>query len=193
MMAQEVEFDGARLRALALYVCHRCSRFQRFGTMKLSTVLWYADFEHYRRFGRAITGATYVRKPEGPVARELAVTLHDLVAGHLLEPVTAAHGDVEPRYRAPREPDLARFDGNAIAIVDRAIARFGSSAPKANAGVHEFLGWNLVENDEPIPYETALLGWRNPKKPRAASRIKSAGWHDTSSWPRIPLAAPLDI
>lgn len=77
-MAQEVEFDAARMRALTLYVCRRCSRFQRFGTTKLNTILWYADFEHYRRFGRAITGATYVRQPDGPVARELSATLHDM-------------------------------------------------------------------------------------------------------------------
>jgi hypothetical protein len=42
------------------------------GHVKLNTILWYADLEHYRRVGRSLTGLTeYTRTPQGPYAADI--------------------------------------------------------------------------------------------------------------------------
>jgi len=55
---------------------------ERDGTLddvKLNKVLWYADAMVYMSRGQSITGATYIRKPRGPVAKYNTKAINDLL------------------------------------------------------------------------------------------------------------------
>ncbi len=60
------EFDAAKFRELFLYIAESCAEDPRFGAVKLNKILYYADFEAYRRLGEPITGDTYRKLSEGP-------------------------------------------------------------------------------------------------------------------------------
>jgi hypothetical protein len=60
-----------RIAVPAHYVIARAAPGQ-LGHVKLNTILWYADLEHYRRAGRPLTGLTeYTRTPQGPYSADI--------------------------------------------------------------------------------------------------------------------------
>ena len=84
--------DLVRIAVAAHYVVARAEPSQ-LGHVKLNTILWYADLEHYRRSGRSLTGLTeYTRTPQGPYAADIPRAVGTLVrAGKVREqPITTA-------------------------------------------------------------------------------------------------------
>jgi hypothetical protein len=68
---QPVAFDIERVAAAAHHVISRAEP-GKLGHVRLGTILWYADIEHYRRAGTSITGLTqYRRTAQGPFAVEI--------------------------------------------------------------------------------------------------------------------------
>jgi hypothetical protein len=67
---------------------------------------------------------------------------------------------------ARREPILNSFSGAEIAIVHDVIERLrGLNATDVSDLSHQFIGWQLAEEGENIPYSTALLGHPRPPTP----------------------------
>ena len=85
--------DIVRIAVAAHYVVARAEPGQ-LGHVKLNTILWYADLEHYRRSGRSLTGLTeYTRTPQGLYAPDIPRAVGTLVrAGKVSEqPITTAN------------------------------------------------------------------------------------------------------
>ena len=59
-------FDSERFRALARYLASRSQAGPAFGKAKLANLLYHCDFLAYAQLGDSITGATYLKLPEGP-------------------------------------------------------------------------------------------------------------------------------
>jgi hypothetical protein len=71
--------DIVRIAVAAHYIVARAEPGQ-LGHVKLNTILWYADLEHYRRSGRSLTGLTeYTRTPQGPYAADIPRAVGRLV------------------------------------------------------------------------------------------------------------------
>ena len=71
-----------RLAELILYIAEKCERDPNFGATKLNKILAFADFSAYFETGRPITGAEYMRTPQGPVPRRLPPVRAELEARH---------------------------------------------------------------------------------------------------------------
>ncbi len=109
-------FNGERaldLKRLANAVKILCFRADVPRT-RLNRLLFYADFKHYQREGRGITGLGYLRLPSGPAPDSYEVVYHRMAA---LDPdLTAAEDPTleEDRivFRCEQEPDrtLISFD-----------------------------------------------------------------------------------
>lgn len=72
-----VEFDIMKLRALILMILERvgCASISM---ETLHHLLFLCDFESYARFGKGITGSTYVKREWGIENKELAAVLKDM-------------------------------------------------------------------------------------------------------------------
>jgi hypothetical protein len=58
--------------AVAAHYIIACAEPGQLGHVKLNTILWYTDLEHYRRAGRSLTGLTdYTHTPQGPYAADI--------------------------------------------------------------------------------------------------------------------------
>ena len=135
-------FNEGKFRELVLYVASRCESLPRYGKTKLYKILFYSDFEAYRRTGRSITGARYLAWERGPVP--------ETGERRLIEDAMVQDRDLalrrrglEQRYVALREPDLGVFSAAEIAIEDDAITKFkDDSATAASERSHtELLAW----------------------------------------------------
>src|SRR5581483_3592229 len=96
----EVQFDKAKLKALVHYVAWRCQPHE-LGAVKLHKVLYYTDMLHHIYAGNPFTGATYRKRPRGPMCDQLLGVVRDLAKDGALE-VTAVpyFGYRKTEYRA---------------------------------------------------------------------------------------------
>jgi hypothetical protein len=153
-----------KLEELVLYIAERSEGDQPFGKTKLNKILFQADFIYFAETGRSITGQEYVKQPYGPVPVGIEETLETLRKGRSLAIARRRYlGFLQQRPLALREPNLAGFSGHEIAVVDRVISELWDLGAKIVSDLsHKFIGWQIAEMGEVIPYETVLIDTSPP-------------------------------
>ena len=151
--------DFKKLQELVLYISKRSQEDEAFGAVKLNKLLFYADFTAYRRLGKSITGADCQHLPEGPAPRELLQVRRTLIDQGTIDLVRRDYFDgIQERVVANREPDLAVFTADEVAIADEVIKEaWGISARTISDVSHDEFGWRATKDGESIPYETAWI------------------------------------
>ena len=154
-------FNSEKFRELLLYVAHHSVRDPWFGAVKLNKILFYCDFIAFKRFLNPITGASYVKLPEGPAPRELLSERSALLDEGL--------ADMEYRrvFRYMQQRLVAtgdhehlsnRFGDGERRVVEEVLEALrplnGSEASELS---HSEIGWILADDNTVIPYESALL------------------------------------
>ena len=157
MKAQE--FDPRKFTELVLYIAHNSEKDPYFGAVKLNKILYYADFNAYRRLGHSITGAEYRKLNEGPAPREmLSMRKIMLESQAIIIESRQFFNNVERRIVANREADVSVFSTEETEIVDETIyALWNMSARQVSDLSHTEIGWKVVQPGEAIPYHTAWL------------------------------------
>ncbi|WP_038162482.1 Panacea domain-containing protein [Verrucomicrobium sp. BvORR106] len=148
-----------KLAELILHISKKAENDLYFGAIKLNKILFYADFLHYQRYGKPITGATYMRLPNGPVPRRLVPVRDDLIAGDKLVIQERRIGTRTQQRPIPlREPDLSSFSATEISLVDDIINSLnGATATSVSDFSHRHTMWKIAENNCDIPYEAVFL------------------------------------
>lgn len=156
-----IEFNQTKFAALILYIAHRCRNDKRFGTMKLCKILYYCDFEAYRRFSKPITGATYTKMGNGPVPLDVYKTRRMLIRDDKANVEPVAVGSYYEDRLIPVDDHIELgddFSDDEREIIDETIDRLSPmNGTEASALSHGEFGWQAVEFDEPIPYAAALI------------------------------------
>jgi hypothetical protein len=159
-----MEGNHNKLAELILYISDRHETGERFGSVRLAKTLFYADFLFYAQKGRSITGETYVRKDQGPVPTHLLSTCDRLQRERaLLMEEGLVDGSARKIAIPTRPADLSAFTTEEIDIVDYVLDKLERvSGTAASELAHRFRAWELAEDGEEIPYETAFLSERKP-------------------------------
>ena len=76
-MAGRTEFSPGKFNELVLLLVHRSAADPRMSRVKLNKLLYWVDFEAFRRFGHSMSGATYLKGEHGPMAAELPARAED--------------------------------------------------------------------------------------------------------------------
>jgi hypothetical protein len=153
-------FNREKLHELIVYLAKRLGPEAALGRVKLAKLLMQCDFGAYERFGRAITGATYEKWEHGHLPREMLLAQRDLEAeGAIATELVEYFGKQLKRVSALRNPNMAEFSEDEIAVIEGAIRAFGhESATYLSKLSHDELGWRLAKWKEAIPYNTVFLG-----------------------------------
>ena len=151
--------DREKLRQLVLYVASRSQDDPRFGRVKLNKLIYYADFANFRRTGRSITGSAYIRMPFGPCAEDFHKLEEEMSQRDELKIQRHQYyGHIQERPIALVVPDLSRFSGEEIAVVEEVISEhWERNATETSLDSHLFVGWDLASEKEQIPYGVARL------------------------------------
>lgn len=164
-------YDEAKFADLVLYVAHRLADDPTGGATKLNKVLYFAEFGHMRAHGRPITGAEFQRLPNGPAPRRLVPVRRRLIeeGRARLDEEAAYLGYTQHRLVVDAPPDLeATFSASERQSIDQAIsALWGRSAGDVSRLSHDELGWQMVDEGDVIPYESAYL-----RPPRTTGAIR---------------------
>lgn len=159
-MAGGREFDRGKFKELVILLAERSANDPRMSRVKLNKLLYRADFEAYRRLGHSITGATYVRGEHGPMAGELPLLEEELGRAGYLDWRTDKAGP-HPRKIpiALEKADETQFTDDELQIVAdalRDLKDLGGRGAREWSHKHS-AGWNLVEDEAPIPYSTTFI------------------------------------
>ncbi len=156
---RQFTFDAAKFRELVLYIAENSEDDPKFGVVKLNKILYYSDFEAYRRLERPITGATYRKYREGPAPSEILEQRRVMEdSGRIAVETRPYFSGAQQRIVPLSEPDTGIFTDAELAVVDEAITGMRHmTAFEAASLSHRELGWQTAEYGEVIPYQTAWL------------------------------------
>jgi hypothetical protein len=169
--------DRDKFRELILLVAELSEGDRPFGATKLNKLLFYIDFLAFLLHGKAVTGQRYQKLENGPAPRALVPVTKEMEAQEEIAFVTRNyHGKEQRRIVALRSPDLSGFSGQEVQLINDIIEECrGKSAAEMSEMSHQFIGWELAELGEDIPYEVALVGTKKPSKEvlREATKLES--------------------
>jgi Protein of unknown function (DUF4065) len=160
MGAAMAEFNQKKFEELVVYIARRLGPEAALGRVKLAKLLMASDFGAYERFGKSITGATYEKWEHGHLPRQLLLVERDMEAQGAIRVESESYfGKTLKHIKAERDPQMAEFSEDEIAVIERAIRFFGyESASYLSDLSHLELGWRLAAWKEEIPFRTVFLG-----------------------------------
>ena len=121
----EIAQSGRKLKELMLLIANLSSQDEQFGSIKLNKLLYYGDFEAYRKLEQPITCARYQHLDEGPAPMELLGAQEALVeSGDAIIEERYSGGLLQRRIVPQREPDLSLFSKEELDIVRSVVSRF---------------------------------------------------------------------
>jgi Protein of unknown function (DUF4065) len=134
---------------------------EELGKTKLAKVLFFSDLEAFRRRGRPMTEARYVKKPHGPMPVALYDGIRSLeCAGKIAQRSHALAGYTQHQFWAKEEPDLSELTGEDVAILSD-YTRFiceNHTATSISDLTHN-AAWKLATDGEEIPFAAFIAAW----------------------------------
>lgn len=154
-----------KFRELILYLARASAGDPHFGATKLNKLLFFCDFLAYRTLGRSISGESYMRLEYGPAPRRLLAVRRELVEFGDCTVERRGRGRRKQERIVPlRDPDLTGFSAEEIQLMDHVLSELQrTNASEVSELSHRFIGWQAVDLQEEIPYETVFVG--NPEPP----------------------------
>jgi len=172
-----------KLREMILYIAEQSEGDEKFGVTKLNKLLFFADFLAYQWYGSSISGANYEVMPEGPMLKDFYHIQDELILSKdLVIKRNEYIGYLQKKPLALRSANISIFKPEEIDVIVHIINDFRDmNASEISAKSHEFLGWQVVNMREEIPYSTALVStrdltieeWELPSKVKIDERILS--------------------
>lgn len=161
--AHDQQPELGKLKQLALYVASRSENDPRFGRVKFNKLMFYADFIHYVKTGRSITGFAYIKMEFGPCPEGFNAIEAEMDRDNELKLKQSTYeGFPQRRPIALVRYDLSAFSGEEVATIEEALSNMWElSGTEASNLSHLFIGWRLAQEFERIPYSVARLGFEN--------------------------------
>jgi hypothetical protein len=152
-------YDERKFAEALLYVAAKLADDPAGGAIKINKALFNADFAHMRAYGHPITGADYQKLPYGPAPRRLLPVRAALVASGAAEMREDLYlGRTVKRLVPRRDADVVYLAETERQMLDEAVeVEKRRSGTESSAASHREPGWQMVEENETIPYETAFL------------------------------------
>jgi hypothetical protein len=154
----ELPDSDSRMKEIILYIARICEGDKTYGAIKLNKILFFSDMLTYARTGKPLTGAAYMKERLGPVPKRLLPVRCELIdAGDAAIERRLYYNVTQQRLRALREARLDAFTGQEIAIVNEVIKNLKSFDGSGVTKLSHTIAWDLVEEHQPIPYESVFL------------------------------------
>jgi hypothetical protein len=152
-------FDGTPLKAAVHYVCWVCEDPRSLGPARLNRILWYTDRNVLLTTGRPLFGATFWKRPQGPVAKPLQYALSALINEGAVALRARSHAVDFEQYFAIKSPDLSVLGADHLSQLEAAIRGvcLDSNAPILRRDAHDAV-LRAARVGEVLPPHTAFAG-----------------------------------
>lgn len=163
-----MQFDRAKLKAAILRTCRKSGP-SKLGATKLHKILYFLDMVQFAAAGTPVTGATYKKRPYGPTCVQLLPTLREMAEEQLIEiREVEFHGLRKVEYHPQQNEPRHVLNKDETALLDRFIDFVcNKHTAKSISDFSHKVPWDIVDFDEVIPYESALLLFPAETSPEA--------------------------
>ena len=144
-----------KLRAVLLYVLEKVGAKPNIGETVLYKLLYFIDFDYYEKYGKYITGLTYVRNNYGPTPTMSFVdVVKQMEANDELEVVSTKYfKNTQKKYLPNVKSELDSLKATELAHIDQELARLGDkTASELSELSHYDTPWVVAKQGEPIKY-----------------------------------------
>ncbi|MBQ7608230.1 MAG: SocA family protein [Desulfovibrionaceae bacterium] len=149
-------FDVEKFTQLVHYIIDFLDP-SRLGKTKLNKILWFSEREMYIKYGHTLTGETYLKFPEGPVAQHLLPTLQDLMRrGLIVERQSRVCDCHRTEYVSLSAPDISSFSQEEVDIVARTASHIAQMSARQISTISHDRTWDLFKLREPIKMVAVL-------------------------------------
>tara|TARA_Y100000310_G_scaffold339425_1_gene432027 strand:- start:786 stop:1331 length:546 start_codon:yes stop_codon:yes gene_type:complete len=156
----EFEFNATKFEQALLLLMNAANN-GLLGKTKLFKLLYYADFDHFERYGSPITGETYLRYEYGPFPSHGNKAIDGLRQGELINTQPILVGSyLQFTYQPLARADVSVFAPEEIStLLDVASKWERHNATEMVAATHGEAPWVATAANEAISY--ALAYYRN--------------------------------
>ena len=158
------DIGDVKMKELILYLSRHSLSDPKFGVTKLNKLLFYCDFESYRRWSKTVTGKKYIHLAEGPVPHCMLPIRSQMIKAKILAiAVEEYYGFPQERTVALREPDVSIFSPKEIDLFKEILETYKDyNATEISKKTHLFAGFRITSEKEPIDLKMILIGDRLP-------------------------------
>lgn len=156
----EKPIDLSKLKELIKYISSKSSEDIFFGRVKLFKLVFFADFNAYRRTGQTITGESYHKEPNGPVSNHIRKAFKELLRdGEMEEMKCDIFGRNQFKPICKNYPDLNPFSKEEIISIEDVVDSYKSlTGAQISELSHDSIpAWENRENGEDIPVSLSLM------------------------------------
>lgn len=156
----EFEFDSKKFEQAILFYLSALNN-GLLGKTKLFKLLYYADFDHFEKYGTPISGETYVRYEHGPFPQHGEGTLKKLQERETIRIEHVLVGNyLQFTFQPLVESDLAVFSSLELKTLIDVMQKWERhNAYEMVSATHGEAPWIATEPDKPISY--SLSYYRN--------------------------------
>ena len=129
------------------------------GMTKLAKVMFYSDLEAYRRTGKPMTEAKYVKRRHGPMPADIYNAIERLGGAGK---IATGHGDKfgypQRQLWSREEPELCGLTARDVAILGECTRNIceNHTAASISDQTHN-IAWEVAETGEEIPFAAFLV------------------------------------
>lgn len=151
-------FKREKFKALLHHAIARVEDPSRLGAVKLNKIAWFVDTHQYLTTGESMTGARYIKKPQGPVPKALLPVMEELQNSDAVMIETVSYyGKGKRQFRSMSDPDTSVFSADEMATINRVTDAIANShTAKSISDMTHGAAWKLADDGEDLPFHAYL-------------------------------------
>jgi len=153
------QVNPEKLREVLLYVIEKVGAKPNVGETVLYKILYFIDFDYYEKYGRSITGLTYVRNHFGPTPTKSFVGVVEGMQqkGELDIVETPYFSHKQRKYLPTVSLELQSLSANELDHINDELIRLADkSATELTELSHKDIPWLASKDKEVIDYQLAM-------------------------------------
>jgi len=126
---------------------------------RIFKILYFADREHLKKYGRTVTGDTYIKMVKGPVPTTLynifkSIKNNKLFQNRDMKEFFTVYG--EYFIKLEKKPDLKYLSKTDVTELDKSIAKYGKMQFGILSAISHGLAWEYAKENKEISIENIL-------------------------------------
>lgn len=149
-------WNTAKFKELLLYILHKVGMKPNVGKTVLYKLLYFCDFDMYEKYGRSITGMSYIKLPKWPAPYRFDELIQDMKNKNEILTIDATYGGYSQQRLLPNKTFQYVFSPQEHEVIET-VLRFLSDANASEISEysHGDVPWKETKDMEIINYTLA--------------------------------------
>lgn len=148
------KLDIPKFKEILLYILEKVGAKPNIGETALYKILYFIDFDYFEKFGKSLTGATYIKNHHGPTPTHFKKVADKMIDDGELVPVQSKYFRFDQKKYLPhRTANLDSFTAQEMKHIDEVLARLSDrNGSELSFYSHQDTPWMATEDREIIDY-----------------------------------------